>query len=80
VLVGAAPGEEPGDARLLAAWLDARAARPAAVRAAASPAEVTIVRTRRSSPGVTASRPPGDADVDRFLRLDVPGVEIQLGL
>jgi signal transduction histidine kinase len=80
VLVGAAPGEEPGDARLLAAWLDARAARPAAVRAAAPPAEVTIVRTRRGSPGVTASRPLGDADADRFLRLDVPGVEIQLGL
>jgi signal transduction histidine kinase len=80
VLVGAAPGEEPGDARELAAWLDARAARPAAVRAAASPAEVTIVHTRRGPAGGGAPEAPRGALVDRFLRLDVPGAEIQLGL
>jgi len=80
VLVGAAPGEEPGDARELAAWLDARAARPAAVRAAASPAEVSIVRTRRGPVKGAAPEAPRGALVDRFLRLDVPGAEIQLGL
>jgi signal transduction histidine kinase len=80
VLVGAAPGEEPGEARELAAWLDARAARPAAVRAAASPAEVTIVRTRRGHPGGPVPEPPRGALIDRFLRLDIPGAEIQLGL
>jgi signal transduction histidine kinase len=79
VLVGAAPGEEPGEARELAAWLDARAARPAAVRAAASRAEVTIVRTRRGHPGGPAAAPRG-ALVERFLRLNIPGAEIQLGL
>lgn len=80
VLVGAAPGEEASDARELAAWLDARAARPAAVRAAAPPAEVTIVRTRRG-PARTAVVPaPIGGLVERLLRLDVPGAEIQLGL
>lgn len=80
VLVGAAPGEEPGDARELAAWLDARAARTAAVRAAAPPAEITIVRARRGPAGRAASETPRGPLVDRFLRLDVPGSEIQLGL
>ena len=49
VLVSAEPGEETADALELAAWLDARAARPAAVRAAAAPAEVAVVRARRES-------------------------------
>jgi len=84
VLVGAAPGEEPGAARELAAWLDARAVRPAAVRAAAPPAEVTIVRTRRghaagARPGAAPGSLPG-APRDRFLHLDVPGATIHLGL
>jgi len=80
VLVGAAAGEETGDARELAAWLDARAPRPAAVRAAAAPAEVTIVRTRRGLAGGAAPGASSGVLVDRFLRLDVPGAEIQLGL
>lgn len=101
VLVGAAAGEDPAAARELAAWLDARGARSAAVRAAASPAEVTIVRSRRghaagatskvhegAAPGVPGGAP-GDgaspvvlrgAPGDRFLCLDAPGAEIQLGL
>lgn len=80
VLVGAVPGEDPAEARELAAWLDARADRPAAVRAAASPAEVTIVRTRRGHAGGAVPDASRGATVDRFLRLDVPGAEIQLGL
>jgi len=80
VLVGAAPGEEPGRARELAGWLDARATGPAAVRVATAPAEVTIVRTRRRQAGGAAPEVPGEPHGDRFLCLDVPGAEIQLGL
>ena len=54
VLVGRRSRRGAGDARDLAAWLDARADRPAAVRAAAAPAEVTIVRTRRGPAGIAA--------------------------
>jgi signal transduction histidine kinase len=79
VLVGAEPGEDANDARELAAWLDARAARPAEVRASAAPAEITIVRTRRGPAGIALAAPTG-ALVDRFLRLDVPGAKIQVGL
>ena len=88
VLVGAAPGEDPAAARELAAWLDAHAARSAAIRAAASPAEVTIVRSRRGHPAGATSKVhegaapgvPRGAPGDRFLCLDAPGAEIQLGL
>jgi signal transduction histidine kinase len=79
VLVSAEPGEEPSDALELAAWLDARAARPAAVRAAAAPAEVAVVRARRS-PGGIVLEPPTAALAERLLRLDVPGAKVQLGL
>ena len=81
VLVGAAPGEEPGDARELAAWLDARAARPAAVRGRcgsgrghdrAHPAGPR--RRRRSrSPARRPGRPLPAASTSR-------GAELQLGL
>ncbi|HSW42678.1 MAG TPA: HAMP domain-containing sensor histidine kinase [Patescibacteria group bacterium] len=80
VLVSAGPGEEPAEARELAAWLDARAARAAAVRAATAAAEITVVRTRRASPDSAASAPAAGDPVDRFLRLDVPGAAVQLGL
>jgi len=79
VLVAAAPGEDVGEARRLAAWLDARATRPAAIRAAAPVAEVVVVRTRRAwaaVPPTTTSAPLED----RFLRLDVAGAGAQLGL
>lgn len=84
VLVVAGPDEDPGEARRLAAWLDARAARPAAVRAAAPAADVVLVRTRRSRPGAPSGAPPAAASQappeDRFLRLDVAGAGAQLGL
>jgi len=38
------------------------------------------VRTRRGHPGGPVPEPPRGALVDRFLRLDIPGAEIQLGL
>jgi signal transduction histidine kinase len=79
VLVGAEPGEDANDALELAAWLDARAARPAAVRAAAAPAEIAVVRARRGTGGIPLGAPTG-ALAERFLRLDVPGAKIQLGL
>ena len=79
VLVGAEPGEDTREALELAAWLDARAPRPAAVRAAAAPAEVIVVRARRGPAGIVLAAPTG-ALVDRFLRLDVPGAKLQLGL
>jgi len=80
VLVCASPGEDPDDARELAAWLDARAARPAAVRAAASPAEVTIVHTRRGPARDAVREALHGVLVERFIRLDVPGAKVQLGL
>ena len=92
VLVVAGPDEDPGEARRLAAWLDARAVRPAAVRAAAPAADVVLVRTRRARPGTqraaASQAPPGAPPAaasqappeDRFLRLDVGGAGAQLGL
>lgn len=86
VLVNAGPGEEPADARELAAWLDARAARPAAVRAAAAPAEITVVRSRRGPADDVAAAtggpltPVAGDPTDRFVRLDVPRAAVQLGL
>jgi len=80
VLVAAGPNEDPGEARRLAAWLDAGAARPAAVRAAAPAAEVVLVRTRRARPGVATAASPRVRLEDRLLRLDIAGTEAQLGL
>jgi signal transduction histidine kinase len=79
VLVAAEPGEDPAEARRLAAWLDARAARPAAVRAAAPAAEVVVVRTRRHQAEVAPDPSPVPLE-QRLLRLDVAGSEVQLGL
>jgi signal transduction histidine kinase len=79
-LVVAARGEDPGPARELAAWLDADAARPAAVRAAAGPAEITVVHPRRGDPG-SPTPPAGEEPLrDRLLRLVAPGTDLQLGL
>jgi len=78
VLVAAAPGESPAEARALAAWLDARAARPAAVRAAAAPAEIVVVRTRRPPARAAAAAPAPFPE--RLLRLDLDGPGLQLGL
>jgi signal transduction histidine kinase len=78
VLVNAGPGEEPADAHELAAWLDARATRPAAVRAASAPAEITVVRSRRG-PGESTTPAAGEP-ADRFVRLEIPRAAVQLGL
>ncbi len=80
VLVSAAPGEDPDDARRLAAWMDGGTDRPAAVRAAAGPAEIVVVRTRRARPGDAAEAAPGEPFAGRLLRLHAPAAEIQLGI
>ncbi len=79
VLALAAPGEDPADARTLAAWLDADGTRPAAVRAAAGPAEIIVVRTRGGRAGVGAAAPRG-LFADRLIRLDASAAGVQLGL
>jgi len=90
VLVAAAPGEDPLAARALAAWLDARAPDPAAMRAARGPAQVVVVRSRRavaarpaaadSAAGASAAGSPGAAGDDRYLRLDCGAGDAELGL
>jgi signal transduction histidine kinase len=94
VLVAAAPGESSVDARGLAAWLDARAPDPPAVRAARAPAQVVVVRSRRAPSGdptataraasVTAAPGAGavaaPASDDRFLRLECGAANAELGL
>ncbi len=79
VLVVAGPGEDPGDARRLAAWLDVHATRSAAARAAAVPAEITVVRSRQALAVTPFGRPPTDAS-DRFMSLDARAAGVQLGL
>ncbi len=79
ILVAAAPDEEPGDARRLASWLDARAPRPAAVRAAAAPAEVLVVRTRRGRAGKGPAAASSEPFADRLLRLDIAGAHLEVG-
>lgn len=78
VLAAAGPDEDPAIARELAAWLDAGSPRPKAARAAASPAEIVVVRTRRGPPG--ASTRPTGALAARLLRLDIADAKAQLGL
>ncbi len=80
VLVAAGPGEDPADARDLAAWLDAGAGRRAAIRAAAPPAEIIVVRSRHGRPADAPEPAPGGRLGDRLLRLDAPGAKVQLGL
>jgi signal transduction histidine kinase len=84
VIVVAAPGEDPADAHRLAAWLDVSALRSAAVRAAAPPAEVIIVRTRHDHlprAAAPASAPAnGELLADRMVRLGARGAEVQVGL
>lgn len=84
VLVTATPGEDPAAARALAAWLDADVTRPAAIRAAGAPAEVTVVRTRHAPGQATraAARVAGHVDRsgERYVRLIVPKAAVQLGL
>jgi signal transduction histidine kinase len=90
VLVTADADEDPAQARPLAAWLDARAVRPAALRAAARPAEIIVIRTRRGraeglpEPGAgwPAGEPPSaePPSPDCLLRLEAPGAGVQLGL
>ena len=65
VLVAAAPGEETAAARELAAWLDARAPDPPAVRVARGPADVVVVRSRRATPAEPARAGPTIAASDR---------------
>ena len=79
-LVAAAPDEDPAAARALAAWLDAHAPRPAAVRAATAPAEVIVVRTRQGPPGRTSARAPAGSPDGRLVRFDLGGADVQLGL
>ncbi|MCU0477928.1 MAG: HAMP domain-containing histidine kinase [Chloroflexi bacterium] len=80
VLVAAAPGENPADARALAAWLDAAADRPAAVRAAAAPAEIIVVRAGAPRPLDDPGPAPAGRFADRLLRLQAAGAPLQLGL
>ena len=84
VIVVAAPGEDPADAHHLAAWLDANGLRSAAVRAASSPAEVIVVRTRQdhlARAGAPATAPAkGEHLADRMVRLGARGAEVQVGL
>jgi signal transduction histidine kinase len=94
VLVVAAPGENATDARALAAWLDARAPDPPAIRAARAPARVVVARSRRAPSGEPAATatvatvaPTAGADGaeavvagERFLRLDCGEGNAELGL
>ena len=83
VLVAAAPGEDPSGARDLAAWLDARAPDPAAMRVARGPAQVVVVRSRRAGaarPVAAGTRSAGAAGDDRYLRLDCGAGDAELGL
>jgi signal transduction histidine kinase len=80
VLVVAAPGEDPAAARALGSWLDATAPRPAAVRAAAAPAEILVVRVRRGEAGAPAGGRTRDGTVERFIRLDDRRSAVHLGL
>ncbi len=80
VLTAAAPGEDPAAARGLAAWLDANSLRPAAVRAAAGPAEIIVVRTRRGRAGVGGSAASDGPLAARAVILGASGSAVELGL
>lgn len=80
VLVAAAPGEDPADARALASWLDAVSARPTPARVAEAPGEVVVVRTRRGRAGIAKPARPSAPLSARFLRLDPEVTGLRVGM
>ena len=82
VLVAATPGEDPSGARALAAWLDAHAPDPPAVRVARGPAQVVVVRSRRRATAEQAAGASATGAVGhgRYLHLDCGAGDAELGL